>query len=76
MSEQRIEPSEVVMAVEMYVEGELRDEEKYDNRKPLDESGIYGLHLLAAKVYALGYDAGERAATERERRIRQRGTDR
>jgi hypothetical protein len=72
MSEQWIEPPDVVGAVETYVYAELADAEKYDNRTPLDEPGIYSLHLLAAHVYAMGYEAGERAAFLRADRERQR----
>lgn len=55
----------VVQAVNEYVESELADEVKYDNRRPLDESGVSGLHALAAQIYALGYDAGVRVEQER-----------
>lgn len=68
----RIETPAVVGAVEMYVSDELRKATQYDNRTPLDESGIYSLHLLAAHVYAMGYDDGERAALLRADRERQR----
>jgi hypothetical protein len=56
----------VVEAVERYVYEELRDAVKYSNREPLDESGIWSLHALAARIYAKGWEDGERA-TERKR---------
>lgn len=71
----RIEPASVVQMVEEYAYKELSDAEKYDNREPLDESGIYSLHMLAAQVYAAGFEDGERAATQRESNSRQRLRD-
>lgn len=62
MTGPRIEPEPVVQAVEQYVSGEHRAADQYDNKTPLDESGIYDLHTLAAQVYAMGWDDGERAA--------------
>lgn len=72
----RIEPPEVIAEVEQYVHRELADAESYSNRTPLDESGIWSLHALAAEVYAMGWKAGETAAMEKERRIAQRTRDR
>lgn len=70
-----IEPSDVVAAVEGYVARELSDAVQYENRAPLDESGIYSLHSLAADVYARGFADGAHAAHTRElaRRNRERG---
>lgn len=65
-------PQHVVQAVEEYVDSELSDAEKYDNSTPLDESGIWSLHRLAARVYAIGFDAGERIEAERSRARAQR----
>ena len=53
-----IEPREVIDLVERFVSEALRDAERYENRAPLDESGIYGLHQLAREVYALGVRDG------------------
>lgn len=72
----RIEPSEVVRAVEAYVGKELSDARQYSNREPLDESGIWSLHRLAAEVYAMGYAAGEMAESERGRYQHVRSKDR
>lgn len=60
-------PESVVRAVEAYVYGELSDAAKYGNREPLDESGIWSLHRLVARVYSMGFDAGERVEAERSR---------
>lgn len=70
----RILPSSLVVAVDGYVERELRDAAQYDNRQPLDESGVWSLHTLAAKCYAAGWADGEAAEGERARaaRLRQR----
>lgn len=76
MREYQPEPYEVVEMVERYVDKELDDARKFDNREPLDDSGVYSLHLLAAAIYAKGALDGERAASERERRRNQRDFDR
>jgi hypothetical protein len=73
-SASRIEPPDVVQAVERYVDSELRDAAQYENSAPLDEDGVWSLHTLAAEVYALGYQDGERAESERSRRAAQRKT--
>lgn len=62
MTAHHIEPREIVDLVEDYVRRELADVEKYSNRTPLDDSGIYSLHRLAAAIYADGFQAGEQAA--------------
>jgi len=48
--------------VETYVETELIQAEKFTNRTPLDDSGVFNLHTLAARIYAAGFNDG--AATE------------
>lgn len=68
-----VEPQSVIQLVESYVDEELSDVKKFDNRAPLDESGIWSLHDLAAKIYAQGYQDGERAEGERAQRRRVRG---
>lgn len=75
MSEHRVEPQEVVELVEGYVMAELSDAEKYSNRTPLDEPGIFALHRLAAEIYAAGWKAGDFAAASREARVRGRERD-
>lgn len=49
---------DVANAVDEYVRKELHDADKFDNRTPLDESGIFSLHLLAARIFAKGYELG------------------
>lgn len=69
------EPLEVVQRVEDYVRSELGDSEKYSNRSPLDESGVWSLHALAAEIYALGWRDGETVATQRGNYVSQRERD-
>lgn len=65
-------PVEVVERVDQYVENELRDADRYENREPLDESGIWSLHGLVADAYAFGWAAGARAEARRADGRRQR----
>lgn len=74
MGAQPIEPRLVVSRVEEYVDAELAQVEKYDHRRPLDESGIYGLHQLAAEIYALGYAEGAGAGADRAQAQRYRAS--
>lgn len=71
----RILPIALVQAVDTYAERELADAAKYDNRQPLDESGIWSLHALAAKCYAAGWADGEAAEGQRTRAARNRQRD-
>lgn len=66
-AEHIVVPREVAELVERYVSAELADFAKYDNREPLDESGVYSLHCLAAKIYAQGFDDGDRVNEVRAR---------
>jgi hypothetical protein len=70
-----VEPVTVVEAVEDYVTSELRDQAKYENRHPLDESGIYSLHVLATGIYTQGWIDGCRAANARSHAQRMRDTE-
>lgn len=67
-------PVDVVQSVEGYVDSELADAAKYDNRQPLDESGVYSLHVLVAAAYGRGFADGEHAQAARAlgRRARER----
>lgn len=56
---------EVVALVDEHVRSEVDQARKYDNREPLDESGIFALHLLAAQVFAKGYELGQSTAEAR-----------
>ncbi len=58
MPENRIVTRQVVELVDRYAAKELRDARQYDNRTPLDESGMYALHDLAAEIYAHGFNDG------------------
>lgn len=71
----RIEPQQVIQNVEQYIESELDAAARYDNREPLDSSGAYSLHRLAAEIYAAGWADGERAEAERSREQRRRDRD-
>ena len=70
-----VEPREVVAKVESYVHRELHDAQTYENREPLDESGIFSLHLMAADIYALGIRDGELTERMRNDAERQRGRE-
>lgn len=54
--------TEVVDLVDRYVRKALQDASTYVNSDPLDESGVYSLHLLAADIYALGFADGDRVS--------------
>ena len=74
MVERHIEPREAAELVERYVDRELADAEKCDNREPLDESGVYSLHVLAGEIYMRGFRDGEDTERVRARgeRLRKR----
>jgi len=59
MSDPRpVEPIVVAQIVESYVGDQIRTAAKYSNRELFDESCVYDLHSIAAKVYALGFEEG------------------
>jgi len=70
-----VEPEEIVNLVETFVNDEHEDDLKYENRTPLDESGVWSLHQLAAEIYAAGFHAGTRTAEARDRGMRHRKAD-
>lgn len=72
----RIVTPAVTQAVERYVGKELRDAEQYDNREPLDDSGVWSLHALAADIYAMAWEDAERVVTDREQGRCRRDRDR
>lgn len=72
MTDARIEPREVVDQVEAYVDSALDSAKKYTNSQPLDESGIFSLHRLAAQIYALGFRDGELAESLKQNNRRRR----
>lgn len=68
-------PRDITESVEEYVDAEIRDWLRYENRTPFDESGCWSLHRLAAKVYAQGWTAGVFAGQEEIRRSLRRRHD-
>lgn len=58
-------PADMVREVESYVTDELAAAEQYDNRNPLDESGVWSLHRMVARVYARGFNDGSIVEAER-----------
>lgn len=68
-------PVEVTLLVESFVNSEHRDAAKYDNRSLLDQSGVWNLHDLAARIYALGFKDGRTVESVRENGMRQRERD-
>jgi|GEM_PF-2229239 len=75
MTERKVEPFAVAQMVERYVESEIRDAEKFSNRDVLDDSGVYGLHQLAADVYALGFNEGVTTEGWRQLEARRRARE-
>lgn len=71
-TDHRYVPTNIVDDLEAFVEKELRDAEQYSNREPLDESGVYSLYRLAARIYAAGFEDGERITQRRESSARLR----
>lgn len=71
----RIVSGAVAQLVEEYVSSELSDKAKYDNRTPLDESGIWSLHTLAATIYALAFNDGARVEATRNHAERMRAQE-
>lgn len=60
-------PIGLVREVDSYVRSELDDAKKFDNREPLDESGVWSLHRLVERAYAQGWQEGAEAESERAR---------
>jgi hypothetical protein len=67
MAEHPIEPLPVVHLIEEYLSHELAQCQQFENRTPLDDSGIWSLHRLAAEIYGLGFNDGEWVEAERSR---------
>lgn len=72
MAEHIVVPREVAELVERYVDKALTSAQKYANSSPLDESGVYELHRLAAQILAVGFDLGEQVTEIRNRGQRAR----
>lgn len=67
-----LEPKVIADIVEAFVNDEHDQDRKYTNRTPLDESGVWTLHQLAAEIYAQGFHDGIRTEEARERGRRER----
>lgn len=67
-----VEPLAIAQEVERYVDGEFRDAENYSNRDLLDESGVYSLHSLAARIYQRGFNDGRAVEGWKRNEQRQR----
>ncbi len=76
MADRTPEPYPVAQMVEDYVRSELADAAQYSNRATLDESGIWSLHAVAARIYALGWRDGAHVGEEAARRAAERQADR
>jgi len=61
--------------VEDYVEKALHDARQYTNSAPLDESGVYSLHRLAAAIYAEGWRDGHIVGSDTQRAARNRAKE-
>ncbi|MEV0031405.1 hypothetical protein [Nocardia sp. NPDC050793] len=75
MADNWIEPREVIELVERYVSEELADAERYDNRTPLDRSGVWSLHQLARDIYAHGVKDGTMQEQMRNVHARERAAE-
>mgnify|MGYP003458200603 CR=1 FL=1 len=69
-------PIGVTQEVERFITDEHDEATKYASRKVLDTVGSAALHDLIAKMYALGYQEGQRAMQTRMNGARQRERDR
>jgi|GEM_PF-7098063 len=68
-------PAEISNLIDQFADTEHRNARKYSNSEPLDESGIYDLHQVAARIYATGFDDGRRVESERQRAKHARAFD-
>jgi hypothetical protein len=75
MTERPVEPFAIARLVESYVDDETRSAAKYTNRSPLDDSGVYSLHVIAARIFALGFHEGVQAEGWRQQSMRSRERD-
>jgi len=67
-----VEPHAIANLVETFINDEHNDDRKYTNRTPLDSSGVWSLHQLAAEIYAVGFEEGVRTEEARQRGTRER----
>lgn len=69
------EPQQVAQMVEDYVQTSLSNAQQFSNSTPLDESGAYSLHRLAAAIYAAGWRDGHITGTDAQRRAARRARE-
>lgn len=69
------EPQQVAQMVEDYVQTSLSNAKQFSNSTPLDESGVYSLHRLAAAIYAAGWRDGHLAGTDAQHRAARRARE-
>ena len=74
-TERPVEPLSIAQEVERYVNDEFRDAAKYSNRELLDESGVFSLHELAARIYQTGFNDGRAVEGWRRNEQRQRSKE-
>lgn len=65
MSDPRIIPQAVAQEVDLWIDKQIEDAINFVNSEPLDESGAWSLHALAARIYAAGFSDGERVTDQR-----------
>lgn len=75
MADRLVEPFAVAQIVETFVDGEHRAAVQYSNRSPLDDSGVFDLHTLAARIYALGFNEGATVEGWRKHEAHNRARD-
>ena len=75
MADRPVEPLVIAQMVEQYATDQHSEADKYSNRELLDESGIFDLHTLAARIYALGFNEGAAVESWRKHEQRQRIKD-
>jgi hypothetical protein len=74
--EHHVTTVEITQMVDDFIDREHCDAAKYTNRTPLDDSGAFSLHQLAADIYALGFSEGQRVEMFRKMQEHQRAKDR
>lgn len=72
MADRPVEPSDIAMEVERYVDDQHDRASKFSNAPLLGESGVYDLHSLAARIYQSGFNDGARSESARHNGARRR----
>lgn len=76
MPDRPIEPMNIALMVDEYAATEHDAARRYENRELLDESGIYSLHELAARIYQHGFNDGRATEALRSQGSMRRERDR